>query len=480
MNINDFTQKPVSGHTYAKNEVPAFVITTQNTLLAVLTINNEVVFQGSYAPDFNGQISIDFSGLYDEYLETLIPSSLGDEIVHSAYRQQFTATFYVLIGEDTAGEPATRSWYVANAKLNSSTLFQTWCQANFLTNQPIEKVTNYESPEWLTWLDLSGASTLVARFYPKTGGNLDAEVCTFANEGCYSANVRYSRIIGLANVLSSRLKGYYDLILYDAKDEEVCRQRYIYEERSGREKYYCFVNALGGIDTLICDGENVLQPETTHNIGRFANRFRALDDTDEQRKWMQNTGVMPTKYRNWVYELLTAKQGAQKYDPNAMDYYEIVVDTSEISMSDFGQVAESSFGYILNDTLNVMIDTERAVDRSLHQSVADEAEELDDLSSEKMAIFEDDGQGGYTTEELEVPASKVYVTDPRTIETAGETAIYYFINGSQSAAGSFTPGVDDNPYIIDKKVDATIRFATQNEHIEALIINYYPNTTQRV
>ena len=136
MNITDFSQKPVSGQTYAKNEVPAFVITTQNTLLAVLTINNEVVFQGSYAPDFNGQISIDFSGLYDEYLETLIPSSLGNEIVHTAYRGLFTATFYVLIGEDTSGEPATLSWYVANAKLNSSTLFQTWCHTNFLTNQP--------------------------------------------------------------------------------------------------------------------------------------------------------------------------------------------------------------------------------------------------------------------------------------------------------------------------------------------------------
>ena len=37
MNINQFSQKPVAGRTYAKNEVPAFVITTQSTLLAVLT-----------------------------------------------------------------------------------------------------------------------------------------------------------------------------------------------------------------------------------------------------------------------------------------------------------------------------------------------------------------------------------------------------------------------------------------------------------
>ena len=477
MNINQFSQKPVAGRTYAKNEVPAFVITTQSTLLAVLTIGNETVFQGSYSPDFNGQISIDFSGLYDKYLETLIPSSLGDLITHTDYRRQFTATFYVLVGEDVSGDPATLSWYVANARLKSATAFMSWSEQNFLTNQPIEKVTNYESPEWLTWLDLSGGSTLAARFYPKTGGNLDVTVCTTSNIGCYSANVRYSRLIGMANVLSSRLKGYYDLILYDAKAAEVCRQRYIYEERSGREKYFCFVNALGGIDTLICDGENVLQPETTHNIGRFANRYRALDDSDDQRKWTQNTGMMPNKYRNWVYELLTNKQGAQKYDPAALDYYSIVVDHSDVSMSDHGQLAQASFGYILDETVNVISDTERAVDRMLHQSVAEQAEAFDDVRAKQTAVMKDDGHGGFETNELIIPASTIYVNDNRTFKSVGEPPVYYYLNGSQTAAGSFSPGSEDNPTVINKQASDSISFATQNESIELLEIKYYPTQT---
>ena len=475
MNIDDFTQKPVQGRTYAKNEVPPFVIETSNTLLAVLQVGNETVFQGSYSPDFKGQITIDFIGLYDHYLKTLIPSSSGDEITHTSYMREFRVTFSVLVGEDTPSDNNSMSWYVANAKLKSSLPFYLWSRNNFLTNQPIEKVTNYESPEWLTWLDTDMGTRLDVRFYPKTGGNLDFTVCTKVNAGCYSANVRYSRLIQMANVLSSRLKGYYDLILYDSKGVAVCRQRYIYEERSGREKYFCFVNALGGIDTLICDGENVLEPETTHNIVRFGNLYRALDDTEEQRKWTQNTGMMPNKYRNWVYELLTAKQGAQKYDPAAKDYYEIVVDTSEIAMGDFGQLAEASFGYILNDTVNVIAETERNVDRSLHQSVADEAEELEDLSKEIVAVFKSDGQGGMTTDEIEVVAAKLYVTDPREA-TEDEDAIYYYINESQEAAGSFTPGVDDNPYIITKKEDATIRFATQGKNVATLIINYYPSS----
>ena len=134
MNISQFSQKPNAGATYAKNEVPAFVITTQNTILAQLNLGNEVVFKGIYAPDFSGQISIDFKGLYDDYLKTLIPTTGSDELTHTEYRRQFTATFYVVEGEDISGDPATRSWYVANAKLKSDSSFNTWGQSNFLTN----------------------------------------------------------------------------------------------------------------------------------------------------------------------------------------------------------------------------------------------------------------------------------------------------------------------------------------------------------
>lgn len=474
MNINEFSQKPVSGQTYAKNEVPAFVISTQNTLLAILTIGNETVFQGSYAPDFDGNIKIDFAGLYDDYLETLIPTGGNNLITHTAYSRQFTATFYVLVGEDVSGEPATLSWNVANATLKSSTSFQQWSQQNFLTNQPIEKTTNYEAPEWLTWLALSGSTVLDARFYPKSGGAVDVTVTTQANNGCYSANVRYSRLIQMANLTANQLKGYYDLILY-CGNNEVCRQRYIYEERSGMEKYYCFVNALGGIDTLICPGDNVLQPETTHNVGRFNNKYTALDDTDNIRQWSQNTGMMPNKYRNWIFELLTAKQGAEKYDPAAQDYYEIVVKSSEIAMGDHGQLASATFGYILNDPVNVMRDTERAVDRSLHQSVADEAEEMEDLTVQvTLAMSPAAGGGtGYETEETLIQATKLYIEWLLNGEPSG--LVYY--NGKP---GSFDPANDTMPVIISKSANTAIQFTTEDAAVAAIIVKYYPSTVQTV
>ena len=154
-----------------------------------------------------------------------------------------------------------------------------------------------------------------------------------------------------------------------------------------------------------------------------------------------------------------------------MDYYGIVVDASDISMGDNAQLVPASFSYILDDTDNTISDTERAVGRSLHQSVADEAEAFDDITKKTTAKFEEDGQGNFTTEEIDIGVTKLYVSDTRTYHAVGEPPIYYFLDGSETAEGSFTTGAD--PYVINKSKGETIRFATQNDAIESLLINYY-------
>ena len=97
------------------------------------------------------------------------------------------------------------------------------------------------------------------------------------------------------------------------------------------------------------------------------------------------------------------------------------------------------------------------------------------MSSSVSFVFEDDGNGNFETAEIEIEATKLYVTDPRTVTASSETAVYYYLDGSASPSGSFTPGVDDNPYIINKKEYTAIRFVTQNQAVALLIINYYPN-----
>ena len=103
MTINDFTTRPEAGATYAKNTVPLFTVSGQGGVRAVLTMDGMELFQGSYSPDFTGLVSMDFSGLYDEFLSSRIPTTGATSIQQNAYRKQFTATFYPL-GESIPSE----------------------------------------------------------------------------------------------------------------------------------------------------------------------------------------------------------------------------------------------------------------------------------------------------------------------------------------------------------------------------------------
>ena len=477
------TYRPTQDALYAKNTVPQIEIDATEAISVQLKFWNfgdnpqwndaDVVFEGSYAPDFNGEIWLDFSSLYDAWVKTTIPTSGNTEVVQSAA----IGYFKLFINGATSGNiQSNLTWYVCNAKLKSATAFETWAQANFLTNQPIEKTTNYEAPEWLTYLDLAekGNRIVVGRFYPKEGGLVDCIVRDDTSAGCFSVDVSYARLIPMVARLPHQLNGYYDIILCDGNLTEICRQRYIYEERSGREKYFLFVNALGGIDTLICKGENVLAPDITHNIGRFGRQYRALDDTDDVRKWTQHIGQVPNRQRNWIYELLTTKQGAEKYDPETMKYLEIVVDSSDISMSDFGQLAGSPFSYILNETENVVADTERP-DRSMHQSVAEQAEEFYDLSSNLTLAFEA-GEKVNATEVASIAATKLYVTWDENLKKSIEV----FVEVDGNSAGSFVTGTDTQPYIVTKTAGQTVQFLTEDDTIESVTVTYYPVTIQAV
>lgn len=471
------TQRPEYHGYYAKNTVPKFIITTDEVITATLTMQSHT-FTASYVPDFDGRIEIDFGQLYGDYIKTIMPNGNSNSVTQSYALIGCQASF---AGSNT-GQIAYPSgypweWYVFNAKLNSDTPFQTWIRQNFLTNQPLEKSTTYDSPEWLTWVDADtpAGRKLKAVFYPNTGGN-ETQLITQKNVGgCFSIDVSYQVIIQLASNLPRYYKGYYDIVLTDTSDNILARQRYIYKERSGKEKYFLFVNALGGIDTLICDGENVLQPETTHNIGRFGKEYCAIDDTDDNREWLQQTGMVPYRWRDWMHEVLTMKQAVSLYNADINKYLPIVITKSEISMSDNGQLASASFGYIMTEVDNVMADSERAADRSLHASVAEQAEDLIDETLQVTLAFADDGNGGYETEDVTLAATKLYVEFEPTSE---KTTVYYSIDGK--LVGDFDPSEDTSPVIITKSADESIQFSSQDNVLDAVVVSYYPITIQSV
>ncbi len=482
MSVTISQYKPASGAWYAKNTVPKLMATANENITVIVYAKDQtasgwpdsnIVFKGSYSPDYQGEIWVDFGGLFDASLSTTIP---GESQTDIAQAEGWCYAGVRILDSSGAQVGSLIAFQVVNAVLKSSSTFEAWAGTHFLTNQPIEKPTNRDSLEWLTYLDTGGDNALVVRFYKPTGYE-DVTLKTDAAAGMYTVNVSYSILESIMPVPASLLRGYYDIILNNGKGVELCRQRYIYEERSGMEHYFHFVNALGGVDTLICTGANTLQPEVTHNIGRFSDSYMELDDTDDRRQWQQQTGKVPHKWRNWIHELLSAKQGAKVYEPET-SHLPIVLTESEVSIADFGELGEATFVYILDDIVNAISDQEYADDRSLHQSVANEAGQMEDDSVEVPVALTSAGQGWYESGVIELPATKLYVSYPN-ISGGGEMPLPIYVivsmGGGISSQIIITPGSSDNPYIINKQQSDTVQFRTQNTAMRALTVNYYPS-----
>ena len=452
---------------YFKNAVQGVKLTNCNENVTVsLLVGTDAnmqhtptasVFLASYAPGFNNDVNVDLEEFYGNYLTFSFPRQ------NNFLQADFAKCFMIQIYGETSHQVASSQFIVINAACKTDKAIATWLESNFLTNQPMEQMSCKDAPHWLSFYDANGGLSLKARFYKKAGGNIDVSIATTNGAGCYTCNVSYYRLIRQIAALPSSLYGYYDVLLMDGDDIKA-KQRYIYSERTGNEQYYCFVNALGGIDTLICQGENVLQPDITYNIGRFGKSFRQLDDTDTIRAWSQNTGMLPYKWRNWLFEIFAQKDGCWKYADKV--YTEIIISEGNLSVSNNGQLTSNTFGYILTENTSVIGSDERAA-YAFRKSVADEAEEYEsDMQAIELA-FEDGA-----TEAIPVPAKVILVlaTADAVVEA---TPISYLVDGT--VVDDFTPSTTE-PVQIALPAGDELSFETENVSVKGLILNYYPST----
>ncbi len=442
-----------------KNTVKEFIVPTQVGVTLSLFLGNDtsgtLLFEGNYQPDFSNNVRIDVSDIVAEQLKTVLPSS-------NNYLQADWAKVFCYRITD-GNERADGTFTVINAACKTEEGIADWLASNFLTNQPMEQHACKDAPHWLSFYDANGGLSLKARFYKKAGGNIDVSIATTNGAGCYTCNVAYQHLIQRVAALPSSLFGYYDVLLMDGTTINA-KQRYIYTERTGNEQYYCFVNALGGIDTLICQGENVLQPDITYNIGRFGKEFRQLDDTETIRAWSQNTGQLPVDWRNWFYEIMAVKAGAWRYDGKS--YTDIVLKESSVTASNHGQLNSYTFGYILTESTSVIGSDERAA-YAFRQSAADSAEEYEsDIKTIELAFA--DGE----TETIPIPAKVILVlaTADALIEA---TPISYLVDGT--VVDDFTPSTTD-PVQIALPAGDELSFETENVSVTGLILHYYPQT----
>lgn len=364
MNINDFQTYPDTSGSYALNQVPKFSLETQDKCKVQIKIGTYVLFTGSYRPDPSSDMIVaDFKDIYKEKVETLFPS--GNVFNQTNHTRWFSAVW------TQDNDTVTIQFVVSNAKLKSDERLYVWAGSHFLTNQPKEKHITKVSPEWLTYM--AGSKIMVkARVYSASGSYNDYTLSN-GGSGAKTVDVSCPRIKQAVGA-TAQLKGYYDILLVN-NGTVMATQRYIVRRITGSEHYFVFVNALGGIDTLICRGDNILQPEDTFNTGRLAARRVALDDTDSIRTWQQNLRFN-WRERNWIHELLTEKQQAYIHHPDSGGFDEIIVTGMDLNVGDREKMATASFNYMLADADDIPSYTTKETSDGLKMSSLRHAEDI--------------------------------------------------------------------------------------------------------
>lgn len=365
-----YTVPTYEGNVHLEN-IPDFVVTGVDENLQVEVFDDNtatnLVFTGIYIPDLNSEVRFNLADIFRNYLKTELPDA-------DIFLQERTYKGFYFRLTGLSSEVVTMAGYmILLSKAEADDTPHVYMQSHFLTLQPKDKLVTRDMPEHLTLrFERVDYPVLVARFYPTAGGHDDVALDVPTYPGVNTYRFFWEDLWQLRPVASCYR--YVDIVATDTK-ADIMSQRYIYAHKSGREHYFLWVNALGGIDTICCDGANTLQPQVTHNVGRRQSIVIQLDDSDDHRQWHQQSGWFPWKQREWLWDFISSKLGHWLYDPEKETYTEIIITSAEMDAADDGQLVQFAFTYRLANRGNAVGTSSR--DTAFSQAAADQAEEID-------------------------------------------------------------------------------------------------------
>ena len=360
-------------HSVHLDNIPDFIITNVQSEVGLQvdvyddTTYTNIIFTGTYIPDLANEVRINLADIFRNHLKTMLPNA-DIFLQHNIYK----GFGFVITG--LSSEVTSAQYYeVMLSKAEVSDTPQFFMLTHFLTLQPKEKTVTKGMPEHLTLNGVGPLSLLqlYARFYPVAGSHEDVLLGPPTYTGINTYRFFWE---DLWQLRPGNCYTYIDIVANDTKDD-IMSQRYIYAHQSGREHFFLWVNALGGIDTICCDGANTLQPQVMHNVGRRQSLAIQLDDSDDYRQWQQQSGWFPWKQREWLWDFVSSKLGHWLYDPETETYTEIVITSAEMEASDDKQLVQFTFSYRKASRGNAVGTSSR--ENAFSQSAADKAEEID-------------------------------------------------------------------------------------------------------
>ena len=394
-------QAPASMGYYTKPQLPIFRVKSDSGFVCKLYAYGELLFTGSY--DYQlGDVYVDVRDIVDEALFHTIMMGYN-----TVWQEDFCKLFDMAITNEN--ETWRRSFYVMNIATKVAGI--TAISKSFLTFQPDVKYITRQSPEYLSYYFTVQDSKMIVRFYYNDGSNETITLFDFSDEiaihkECVMQNVSCEYVWSLSNRPSSQRKMYYDVFVVDAKGHAMTtKQRYVVGDETGREKYFLFCNALGGIDTLIFGGQNSAKPSVEYNIGSFNDVLQQLDDSDDFIEYTQNTGYFSREMFRQIVDFAMSKTPKFFFNPDEQTYERIVMTDSDPDVNDRESFSSFTFKYRIAEQDYLKLESKVVEAQELIVASKVSKEISYETGSRNIEVTYDSSKNSYDTDVMECTAS---------------------------------------------------------------------------
>lgn len=392
---------PAQDGYYTKSHLPSLEVYSDRDFVLGVYYREDTLFVGSYACHYN-HIFIDIKDIISEFLSHTL--RFGES---SVLQEDFWKSFNVWIHNDT--EELDFYFYVLNINSRISSLSA--ISKSFLTFQPDVKYITRQSPEYLSYYFTVQDSKMIVRFYYNDGSNETITLFDFSNEvaihkECVMQDVSCEYVWSLSNRPSSQRKMYYDVFVVDAKGHAITtKQRYVVGDETGREKYFIFCNALGGIDTLIFGGQNSAKPSVEYNIGSFNDVLQQLDDSDDFIEYTQNTGYFSREMFRQIVDFAMSKTPKFIFNPDEQTYKRIVMTDSDPDINDRESFSSFTFKYRIAEQDYLELENKVVEAQELIVASKVSKEITYETGSRNIEVTYDSAKNSYDTDVMECTAS---------------------------------------------------------------------------
>jgi hypothetical protein len=274
----------------------------------------------TYTPDFSRVISLDLSEVVHNALKFTMPTA--DPFV----QPEILRTFRLVLNDFAYFFSAIRTGV---KRLNVAPV--EFLSKNFLTWQPPVKEITDTQPEWLTCYPaqngflfvtatLAGHSTVSKKMAILTAGKV------------YTFDTSVEHITALVGARPVR----YDVYVVATDNPSALQlntQIYRVVNSTDNERFYCFQNSLGGLDTVRCTGEIKHAPEYTPSTALMNDDVEDVYHIEKKDVTTQTTGWLDKAARAWLHDFFMSKQ-RHKYEDNALQAVVIDEVTAETSTTE--------------------------------------------------------------------------------------------------------------------------------------------------